>query len=103
MVDLKEIARYMRMGRNVPDGALAARVSELREEALKIVRVSKMIEEALTKGEGEFGKILKFMRAYEDANWSEVSRVMVLENVDMDETYRAYLDALKWYKTIYAS
>ena len=38
MVDLKEIARYMRMGRTVPDGALAARVSELREEALKIVR-----------------------------------------------------------------
>ena len=72
------------------------------EEALKIVRVSKMIEEALTKGEGEFGRILKFMRAYEDANWSEVSRVMVLENVDMDETYRAYLDALKWYRTIYA-
>ena len=38
MVDLQEIARYMRMGRTVPDGALAARVTELREEALKIVR-----------------------------------------------------------------
>ena len=38
MVDLKEIARYMRMGRTVPDGALAARVTELRDEALKTVR-----------------------------------------------------------------
>ena len=38
MVDLQEIARYMRMGRTVPDGALAARVTELRDEALKIVR-----------------------------------------------------------------
>ena len=72
------------------------------EEALKIVRVSKSIEEALTKGGGEFGKILKFMRAYEDANWSEVSRVMVLEKVDMNATYSAYLDVLKWYRTIYA-
>ncbi|MBO4679548.1 MAG: HDOD domain-containing protein [Lachnospiraceae bacterium] len=72
------------------------------EEALKIVRVSKAIEQALTKGEGEFGKILKFMRAYEDANWSEVSRVMVLDKIDMDATYGAYLDALKWYRTIYA-
>jgi len=72
------------------------------EEALKIVRVSKAIEQALTKGEGEFGKILKFMRAYEDANWTEVSRVMVLDKIDMDATYQAYLDALKWYRTIYA-
>jgi hypothetical protein len=38
MVDLQEIARYMRMGRTVPDGALAARVTELRDEALKTVR-----------------------------------------------------------------
>ena len=73
------------------------------EEALKIVRVSKSIEQALTKGEGDFGKILKFMRAYEDANWTEVSRVMVLEKVDMDATYKAYLDALRWYRTIYSA
>ncbi len=38
MVDLQEIARYMRMGRTVPDGALAARVAELRDEALTIIR-----------------------------------------------------------------
>lgn len=73
------------------------------EEALKIVHISKAIEKALVKGEGEFGEILKFMRAYEDANWSEVSRVMVIKNIDMNATYAAYLDALKWYKTIYAA
>ena len=73
------------------------------EEALKIVRVSKPIEKALTKGEGEYGKILKFMRSYEDADWTEVSRVMVLDKIDMDATYKAYLDALKWYRTIYAA
>ncbi len=39
-VSLEEIARYMRMGRTVPDGALAARVSELRDAALKAMRPS---------------------------------------------------------------
>ena len=40
MVDLQEIARYMRMGRTIPDGALAARVTELRDEALTIIRTA---------------------------------------------------------------
>ena len=37
-VDLSEIARYMRMGRTVPEGELAARVIALRDEAVKVVR-----------------------------------------------------------------
>lgn len=37
-VELAEIARYMRMGRTVPEGALAERVVKLREEALKSIR-----------------------------------------------------------------
>ena len=36
-VELAEIARYMRMGRTVPEGALAERVTKLRDEALKSV------------------------------------------------------------------
>lgn len=41
-VDLAEIARYMRMGRAVPEGELAARVEKLRDEALKTVRPSRV-------------------------------------------------------------
>ncbi|MBQ3287784.1 MAG: hypothetical protein IJH50_00030 [Kiritimatiellae bacterium] len=37
-VDLAEIARYMRMDRSVPDGALAERVAKLRDDALKAIR-----------------------------------------------------------------
>ena len=37
-VDLAEIARYMRMGRTVPDGALAERVGGLRDEVIKLIR-----------------------------------------------------------------
>ena len=37
-VDLAEIARYMRMGRAVPDGLLAERVIKLRDEGLASMR-----------------------------------------------------------------
>lgn len=37
-VELFEIARYMRMGRNLPEGELAVRVERIRGEALKVVR-----------------------------------------------------------------
>lgn len=36
-VDLPEIAFYMRMGRTLPEGELAARVLRLRDEALKAI------------------------------------------------------------------
>ena len=42
VVELQEIARYMRMGRTVPEGALAARVIALREEALKTIRPARV-------------------------------------------------------------
>ena len=41
-VELQEIARYMRMGRTVPDGALAERVLMLRDDALKSVRPARV-------------------------------------------------------------
>ena len=40
--ELQEIARYMRMGRTVPKGALAERVIALRDEALKVVRPARV-------------------------------------------------------------
>ncbi len=40
-VELAEIARYMRMGRTVPDGALAERVAKLRADALKTLRTAR--------------------------------------------------------------
>ena len=41
-VDLAEIARYMRMGRSVPEGALAERVEKLRDEALAAIRPARV-------------------------------------------------------------
>ena len=39
---LAAIARYMRMGGQVPDGALVERVESLREEALKVFRLARV-------------------------------------------------------------
>ena len=41
-LSLAEIARYMRMGRDVPDGQLARRVEALRDEALRTIRPARV-------------------------------------------------------------
>lgn len=68
------------------------------EEALKIVKVSKEISEALIDGKGIFASVLEFMYQYENANWQEVSRIMIVDNMDMEQIYNAYIQALQWYR-----
>lgn len=70
-------------------------------EALKSVNLSDDIYKALVDGEGPLATVLDFELQYEAAEWQEVSRQMVLHNFDMDIIYRAYLDALKWYKDMF--
>ena len=72
-------------------------------EALEMVKVSKDIREALINKEGKFAPILDFITQYEAANWQEVSRQMVLQNIDMNSVYDAYVTSLKWYRELFAS
>jgi EAL and modified HD-GYP domain-containing signal transduction protein len=72
------------------------------EEALKMVKVSKEINAALIEGKGPFAEVLDFVTQYENANWQEVSRLMVLKNMDMNKVYEAYIDSLKWYRTLFS-
>ena len=72
------------------------------DEALLLVRVSKQIESALLRGKGQYAEVLEFVKAYEVADWTEVSRRMVIKNIDMGRVYEAYLDALRWYRDIFA-
>ena len=46
------------------------------------------------------GEDLSFIEEYETASWQEVSRQMVLRNIDMDAVYSAYLDSLRWFKEL---
>ena len=80
--------------------ALDIMLDKTMEEALSMVQVSKHVKEALLDGKGDFAKVLNFMKRYEDADWTEVSRLMVLGSIDMDKVYDAYLNALKWYRDL---
>lgn len=69
-------------------------------EALKVVHVAGEISNALIYHIGVLAPVYDFMLQYETANWAEVSRLMLLKNIDMDTVYEAYTSALKWYRTV---
>ena len=73
------------------------------KDALETIRVSKNISDALVYHKGIFAFPLEFILQYENANWQEVSRLMIVHNIEMQPVYDAYLNALRWYSdTIYA-
>ena len=72
------------------------------DEALDMVKVSKNIREALIDDKGELAEVLDFIEHYERASWQEVSRQMILRNIDMNSVYDAYVDSLKWYRDLFA-
>jgi EAL and modified HD-GYP domain-containing signal transduction protein len=65
--------------------------------ALEIVKVTEKIAEALIDGTGEYGAVLKFVLAYESADWNEVSRLAVLNRLDVEKIFDAYINAARWY------
>ncbi|MBR1472321.1 MAG: HDOD domain-containing protein [Lachnospiraceae bacterium] len=71
-------------------------------EALDMVRVSREIRSALLDKTGPFAAVYDFMLQYEDASWQEVSRQMVVGGIDMDPVYQAYVEALKWFRDLFA-
>jgi EAL and modified HD-GYP domain-containing signal transduction protein len=72
-------------------------------EALEMVKVSKNIRDALIDHKGELAPVLDFIEQYEKASWQEVSRQMVLKNIDMNAVYDAYTESLKWYRDLFAA
>ncbi len=71
------------------------------EEALNKVNVSRDIRDALLSCKGEFAEIYGFMTAYENADWQEVSRMQILKNIDNDAVFKAYIEAVCWYKEMF--
>lgn len=71
-------------------------------EALEMVKVSKNIRDALIDNKGDLANVLEFVIQYEKASWQEVSRLMVLENIDIDRVYDAYTKSLQWYRDLFA-
>lgn len=73
------------------------------KEALKMVNVSKEITEAIVEGKGQMAPVLDFVKCYELASWTELSRQMILLNVDEAPVYTAYTDALSWYRDLFGT
>ena len=71
------------------------------EEALELVKVSRNIQDALIKHEGEFAQVLDFIVNYENASFQEVSRQLLLKGIDDDRIYDAYVQSLEWYRDMF--
>ena len=71
------------------------------DKALEQVGVSNEIKKALVSDDGIFAPQLEFLLSYEAGDWQEVSRLMVLHDIEMDDVYEAYVEALKWYGSMF--
>ena len=73
------------------------------KEALTMVNVSKEITEALVDKKGDLARVLEFITCYELASWTELSRQMILSNINDTAVYDAYVEALSWYRDLFGS
>lgn len=72
------------------------------EDALNLVYLPKEIQTTLTKGEGDLAMVLDFVEAYEQANWTETSRLLLIKNINTDVVFDAYINALDWYSKLFS-
>ena len=70
------------------------------EEALAMVMVARDIREALIRQSGVLAPVLELMVHYEAAGWQEVSRQLLLKDIDVSVVSEAYCSALRWYKEL---
>ena len=70
-------------------------------EALSRVNVTKEISEALINHKGELADVYDFMVAYESADWQEVGRLLIVKGIDTNTVYKAYTEAVTWYKEMF--
>lgn len=72
------------------------------EEALSMVRVSDKIRTALLEHTGPLAEVLNFIVKYESAEWQEVSRQLVLKNIEISDVSQAWVSSLQWYVKLIA-
>lgn len=72
------------------------------EEALSMVRVSGKIRTALLEHTGPLAEVLHFIVKYESAEWQEVSRQLVLKNIEIPDVSQAWVSSLQWYAKLIA-
>lgn len=70
------------------------------KECLEMVKISTDIRQALLDHKGRIYPVLEFILHYEDADWADVSRIMLLNKMRKNQAYDAYLEALDWHRKI---
>lgn len=70
------------------------------EEALSMVRVSGKIRTALLEHTGSLAEVLHFIVKYESAEWQEVSRQLVLKNIEIPDVSHAWVSSLQDRKSV---
>ena len=70
------------------------------EEALEMVMVTGEVKDALLSGTGKLAPVMNLMQQYENANWQEVSRLLLLDKKEVAPVNEAYMDSLKWYRDL---
>lgn len=70
------------------------------EEALDMVQVSPDIKNALISHKGKLAPVFDFIVQYESAAWQEVSRVMLLQKMEVNTVYEKYIESLRWYRQL---
>lgn len=70
------------------------------EEALSMVKVAGDVRDALIDRKGKLAPIMDFLIGYETADWQEVSRLLILAEVDIKDIYEAYVNSLQWYRKL---
>lgn len=72
-------------------------------EAMSEVAVDDKVRKALVDRSGPLYPVIELIYAYERADWDECSRLMILNNVDVDSVNKAYVDAITWYNQLLKS
>ncbi|MDE7131638.1 MAG: HDOD domain-containing protein [Lachnospiraceae bacterium] len=71
------------------------------EEGLARVNVSKDISDALISHKGDLADVYDFILAYENADWQEACRWLVVKDISIDTVYQAYIEAVCWYREVF--
>ncbi len=72
------------------------------KEAILSISVTDDLFNALVNEKGPFADVLHLIYCYEQADWQNVSYLIILNNVAAEDLHKAYLDALIWYKELSA-
>lgn len=70
-------------------------------EALDRIKVSKEIRQALLQNQGELADVYRMLLCYENADWQEISRQMIIMNQSDEMIYQAYIESVKWYRNLF--